>query len=166
MDCCIHIQDMDAYFDERKAQSEVAQCLKKGTSQMNKSLVTHSTSLLRHILRANGVFSGLSGLLFAVAGGPIANFIGLPSPLALVVVGLGLIGYAAALFTASNRAELNRQEVIAFIVMDVAWVVGSGLLLITAWIPFTLGGKWAVAIAADAVALFALGQFVGLRRMK
>ncbi len=133
---------------------------------MNTSLAIKSDSLLRHILRANGVFTGLSGLLFTVAAGPIANFIGLPWPAVLIVVGLGLIGYAAALVAASNRAEVNRREVAVFIAMDAVWVVGSGLLLITSWIPFTLAGKWAIAIVADVVALFALVQFYGLRRMK
>lgn len=30
MDCCVHPQDIDAYFDERKARSEASQYLKRG----------------------------------------------------------------------------------------------------------------------------------------
>lgn len=38
MDCCLHTQDIDAYFDERKARSEVAHYLKKG-------LVSHARAM-------------------------------------------------------------------------------------------------------------------------
>jgi hypothetical protein len=83
----------------------------------------------------------------------------------LIVVGLGLIGYAAALFTASRRPGLGRPAVIVFIVMDAAWVVGSGVLLAAGWPPLTPAGRWAVAGVAAVVALFALGQLWGLRLM-
>jgi len=132
---------------------------------MNTPLAIKSNSLLRHTLRANGVFSGLSGLLFTLAAASITRFIGLPWPAVLIVVGLSLIGYAASLFIASNRAEVDRRAVAVFIALDVAWVVGSGLLLVTAWVPFTAAGKWAIVIIADVVALFALVQVYGLRRM-
>lgn len=131
---------------------------------MNSQTVIRSEALLRRALRANGVFSGLSGLLFMLAAAPIASFIGLPWSWPLFVTGVGLLGYAIALFRVSGRTEIDRRAVVVFISMDVAWVVGSGVLLVTPWIPFTLAGKWAIAIVADMVALFAVIQFYGLRR--
>ncbi len=39
MDCCIYTEDIDAYFDERQARSEVSQYLKKG-------LASHARAML------------------------------------------------------------------------------------------------------------------------
>ena len=49
--------------------------------------------------------------------------------------------------------------------LDVVWVVGSAVLLVTKALPFTPVGVWAVAIVADIVAIFAIVQYLGLRRM-
>ena len=42
MDCCIHTQATNAYFDERKARGEVAQFLKK-------SLASHARAMLEAV---------------------------------------------------------------------------------------------------------------------
>jgi magnesium-protoporphyrin O-methyltransferase len=47
MDCCVHTQDLDAYFDERKARSEASQYLKKG-------LAAHARAMLEAV-SARGV---------------------------------------------------------------------------------------------------------------
>ena len=54
-------------------------------------------------------------------------------------------------------------EVIA---LDVLWVLGSVLLIFTDLVPLSIGGKWTVALIADIVALFAILQYVGLRRQQ
>ena len=121
-------------------------------------------TLLRRTLRANGVFSGASGLLFVVGSSPLTAFIGLPSPWILVAIGLSLLGYAALLFRAASRSPIDRRHAILFTAMDTLWVAGIAILLITGWVPFTPAGKWAVAIVADIVAVFAVLQFIGVRR--
>lgn len=55
-------------------------------------------SLLRRTLQANSLFSGVSGLAFITASKPIALFLGLDAPLVLVVIGIGLLLYALALW--------------------------------------------------------------------
>ena len=50
-------------------------------------------------------------------------------------------------------------------VLDVLWVLGSVALIFSNQIPLTVAGKWAVALVADVVALFAVLQYVGVRRM-
>jgi hypothetical protein len=42
----------------------------------------------------------------------------------------------------------------------------SAALLLGQWLPLTTACSWAVLIVADMVLLFALGEFIGLRRMK
>lgn len=42
MDCCVHTHDMDAYFDDRQARSEVSQYLKNG-------LASHARAMLEAV---------------------------------------------------------------------------------------------------------------------
>lgn len=122
-------------------------------------------NLLRDTLRANGIFSGVSGLVLVVGFAPLASFIGVPWAWTLIELGIGLMGYAFLLMQASRRAELDAREAMAFIVSDVAWVVLSIVLLLTNWIPFTNEGKWLIALLADVVSCFAVLQFIGARRI-
>jgi hypothetical protein len=122
-------------------------------------------SLLRGTLYANALFSGISGLAFAVAAQPIALFLGLDAPFVLVGIGIGLLFYALALWYNASRHPLSRAFVWAAIIGDTAWVVGSYILLLTNWLPLTPAGWWAVAIVADLVAIFAVLQFYGLRQI-
>ncbi len=126
---------------------------------------TTQGNFLRRVLQANGIFSGLSGVAFILGARPLAAFLGLTAPLILMGIGLGLLLYAAALFREAARESIDRQFVVAAIIMDAAWVVGSIILLLTGWVPFTLAGKWAIALVADLVAVFAGLQFYGLRRL-
>lgn len=49
--------------------------------------------------------------------------------------------------------------------MDVAWVMGSTIILFTNWASLTNAGWWAVTVVADIVTIFAVVQYVGLRRL-
>lgn len=128
------------------------------TTQRTKS------NLLSRVLQANGLFSGLSGIMLTFAAGPIATFLGLNSPMILVGIGIALILYAPALFYVAAQTPINRKLVMTAIILDVAWVIGSIDLLVTDWVPLTTVGWWAVAIVADIVAVFAIVQYYALRR--
>lgn len=127
--------------------------------------VTAKSNLLSRTLQGNGIFSGLSGIVFIVAAGPLATFLGLDAPLVLMIIGVSLLLYAVGLFQTAAREPLNRSFVVTTIVLDAAWVAGSWLLLLTGWLPLTTEGKWAVAIVAEIVSVFAILQYIGLRRM-
>ena len=47
---------------------------------------------------------------------------------------------------------------------DLAWVIGSYPLLFV--VPFSTTGKWIVGIVAEVVLLFALMQWLGIRRIR
>ena len=121
------------------------------------------SKMLRLALRGNGVFSLLSGSVFVVASTRISEVIGLEYPVILVVVGLGLVSFAGALFFNSARPEINRLEAAAAVVGDVAWVLGSGVVIALGVLTTT--GNWAVAVVAEVVLLFAILQYVGIRRV-
>ncbi len=136
---------------------------------MNTGYVTHAQSqstFLRRVLIANSLFSGLSGLVLVAMSEPVSAFLGLPWPWTLIAIGVGLLIYAAQLLWAARQSSLPRQTALGFVVMDAAWVLGSAVLLAAGWVPFTPAGRWAVIIVADIVALFALLQLYGLRRMQ
>lgn len=134
---------------------------------MTAQAVTQNTraNLLRRALQANGIFSGLSGVVFTLAPGPIAAFLGLNAPLILMGLGVMLILYAVSLLWAANQKPINRRLAIIAIDLDVAWVVTSYIILFTNWLPLTNPGWWAVATVADIVAIFAIVQYVGLRQL-
>lgn len=122
--------------------------------------------LLRRVLQANMVFSGLSGLLLAVGAGPLSRWLGIPAVWLLVVIGVGLLGFAWQLFQTAKQSPVDLRQANAILFMDIAWVIGSALLLFTGWVSFTTAGWWAVLLVADAVAAFAIVEFVGIRRVR
>ncbi|HRW10430.1 MAG TPA: hypothetical protein P5121_35240 [Caldilineaceae bacterium] len=131
---------------------------------------THTTAapdqLLRRVLQTNMLFSGLSGLLLAVDAGPLSRWLGIPAAWLLVVIGIGLLGFAWQLFQTARQSPIDLRQANAILFMDVAWVVGSALLLFTGWGSFTTVGWWAVLLVADAVALFAILETIGIRRAR
>ena len=120
--------------------------------------------LLRGVLLGNASFSIITGLAFLLWSQPIATFLGGVPALEIIALGVILLPFAAFVAWAATRPTINRQAVRIIIAMDIAWVLGSALLLLTGVLPLTSGGKWAIGIVADIVACFALGQFIGLRR--
>jgi hypothetical protein len=124
-----------------------------------------NSSPIRSILYANAIFSGVSGLLFVIASQPIAGFLGMNMPLAILILGFGLVGYAALLYLNASRPEISRSFVLFTVVADSVWVLLSILLLLTNWMPFTVPGKWAVGIVAVIVDIFATLQFFEWRKM-
>jgi hypothetical protein len=120
--------------------------------------------LLRGVLQANMIFSGLSGLLLAAAATPLSSWLGVPAVWPLVGIGIGLLGFAWLLFQITRQSPIDLRQASLTFWLDVAWVVGSALLLTTGWVPLTTAGWWAVLLVADVVALFAILEFVGIRR--
>ncbi|MFB3094636.1 MAG: hypothetical protein ACE10O_02120, partial [Candidatus Acidiferrales bacterium] len=74
--------------------------------------------------------------------------------------------FAVWLTWLSTRTAVPRWQVWLIIALDVLWVAGSFQLVLASPPGLTGGGKWAVGMIADIVALLALLQFLGLRRLK
>jgi len=76
-----------------------------------------------------------------------------------------LIVYGVEIYLGA-RAEPVHMGIAKFAVYaDLAWVLGSAVLVFANLVPFTTAGKWAIAIIADVVLVFAILQYVGLRRV-
>lgn len=130
-------------------------------------MTTQATSLnrpafMRNVLIANVVFSTTFGVLFTLAAGAIVDFTGVPWGLYYRALGIGLLAFAGFVFY--TMRTLEPRLIWTVFVLDVAWVVGSYVLLVLNVLPITTAAKWAFAVIADAVLVFALLEWWGMRR--
>jgi hypothetical protein len=120
-------------------------------------------TFLRQVLVADGVISGLTGVLMAAAASPLEAWLGLPS-LLLRVAGLSLLPFAAVVIALGRREVPPRRIVGAVVAVNASWVVASVLLLFSERIePSALGYVFVLGQAAAVAALTEL-QWVGLRK--
>ncbi len=124
----------------------------------------NESALLRRSLTGNAVFSVLSSLALVAYWKPLAVLIGLERAGLLPVIGVSLLVYAAGLFRNAFRERVNASEAWTAVAMDLAWVVGSALVIALG--PLSRTGNWVVAVVADVVLLFAVLQVAGIRRMQ
>ena len=123
-------------------------------------------SLLHKVLRLNAAFSGLFGLVFILIPAKVSGMFGLSNELAITITGALLIGWEIFVFQLVRQHQISLAGVWAIILGDLTWVLGSIALLLGRWLPLTNTGFWFVAIIADIVLLFAILQYIGLRRQK
>ncbi len=119
--------------------------------------------LLRRVLLADAVVTGLTGLGLALGSGLLAPVFGLP-PTLLLYVGLSLLPFAALVAVVGTRQYPSRPAVGAVIVYNVLWALDSVVLLLTPWVEPTGLGVAFVLAQAVVVAVFAELQYLGLRR--
>ena len=120
--------------------------------------------LLRWSLRANGLFSVTSGLVFTVFAATVTERFNLPDPRVVGFVGLNLLGFAAFLFWVSSRQVIHLPTAMAIVYMDLAWVAGTVPLVAAGWLS-EFGNVAALAIAGGVLS-FALLQWLGVRRQR
>ncbi len=116
--------------------------------------------LLRRTLQGNSIFSGICGAAFMIGAGPITTFLGLSTPIILLVLGLVILVTAVLLYRVAASHAIGAKLGLLFAFIDAAWVVVS-VLLLTGWVSFTAGGKLAVGLVAVIVAVFASLEFYG-----
>lgn len=121
-------------------------------------------NLLRGTLEVNGIFSGLAGLLMIAAARPLANLLGTGQPLPSIIVGGLSLLCAVGLLRNARRPKINLTEASFAVLLDVAWVIGSWWLMFAGM--FSVTGNWIVAMVADVVLVFAVLQFLGLRKVR
>jgi len=117
---------------------------------------------LRKALMGNALFSTLSGLTILLAQGWVLRILGLASSVNLLILGAGLIVFAITLVVNARKQQVKKSDAWIAVLMDVAWVLGSYILIFI--VPFSTEGKWVVGVVAELVLVFAVLQFVGIRR--
>jgi len=126
--------------------------------------LSDSDRLLRLALRGNAGFSSLCAGLCLLAAKPIAATMGIPDPTWLYGLGVQLLVFGAFLVWLSTRPRIAPAIAWGVVVADIAWVVGTLPLVVADLL--TTRGIWIALGIADAVALFAIIQAVGVRRMQ
>ena len=121
---------------------------------------------LRIALLANGTFSGVSGCTIMYFAHPLNDLLGTSSRLpdtALIILGALLAGFATTLYVVAMQQTAYVGWVKLIVGLDVAWVVGSVLLVVLGTGILSSIGRTIVIGVAVAVAGFALAQYVGLK---
>jgi hypothetical protein len=126
--------------------------------------IRDSAGLLRKTLRVNAAASGASALLFLVLAPRLAAPFGVP-PAALWVFGAALLGFAAWVAQVARPRTTSARAATLVLAADVAYVVASGVVLLGLPNLMSNTGRLAFAVMADAVALLAIAEYVGLRRL-
>lgn len=128
-------------------------------------VLSPASHLLRRVLMGNSVFSTVTAILLLIFATPIAELMGVDSSLPFTLVGVGLLPFAGSVFYLASRPRIPFSQVRVVIVMDLAWVLGSGILLLTNAFSITSSGRVLIAFVAVAVLAFAVGQSIGLRHL-
>jgi hypothetical protein len=113
------------------------------------------SALPRRIFLCNAVFGSALGVVLLVGSSPIATFLGLDAPVLLFVLGGLLLAFAGILVWIVARQRISRLMLLGMGIIDSACVLGSIVLLLLPGLPFTSGGKWAIAFFALLIADFA-----------
>ena len=131
-----------------------------------------SDRLLRRTLWGNAVFSVISGAALVAFATPFARLAteaplsvaGLDLALVFELLGLGVVAFGAICAWAASRETLPRSWAQLIFAADIAWVVGSALVLMlpAAW---TTAGIAGIAVVALIVADLAVLEYLGLRRL-
>ncbi len=119
---------------------------------------------LRRTLRANALFSLVTGLALVGLAGPLAGWLGVDRPQVLVGLGVVLLAFAGHLTWAARR-RLVRVEALYFVASDALWVLGTVVLLLGFPAALSGPGKLAAALCALVVGVFAWRQARGLRTL-
>ena len=121
-------------------------------------------SILHTTFAINSLMSGLCGLVFMLAGQRLGPLFGL-APAVLWVLGAGLVAFAAHLAFVARQEVIARGSALYFLLCDVAWVAASVVVLLGFPGLMTGIGRLVFAVIADAVAIMAVAEFVGYRRL-
>lgn len=117
--------------------------------------------LLRLALRVDAVATGLNGAGYLVAAPLLDELLGLPAGL-LIGVGVFLLGFAAAVWTAGTRTPINTGAAGTVVAANLLWVAASATGAATGWsTPTTVGTVW-IVLQAVVVAAFATVQAFAL----
>lgn len=121
-----------------------------------------SNALLIRGLKFNAVFSATSAVSMLLAANWVAEQVGLSRTADVYTLGVFLLLFAAQLGNIVRTGKVRTWEIIAIIVSDLVWVVGSVVLGALYFRSFSTIGAVLVDVVAIAVLVFAVMQIRGL----
>lgn len=109
---------------------------------------------LRFVLRLNAASCLCFGALFVIAPGLVAEILGTAPPVAILALGIALLGNAGHLMLASMRARQRPAEIVWFALGDMAWWFASlGLIAAGVWVTSAAGITLAFLVGAGVAGL-------------
>lgn len=132
---------------------------------MKKLLNTQGQEKFKKAILANAIFSGISGLAFSLFSSQLAEWMGLSPSWILLILGIGLIGFAGLLVSLTRKASITYQDAFSIIGSDISWVLGSVVLLIGFPNFLSASGNWFVAGVALVVSGFTYLQYHATRSL-
>ena len=131
-----------------------------------------SDRLLRRTLWGNAIFSVLSGAVLAVFAGFFAEIaahepvsvVGLDLAIVFELLGLGVVAFGALCAWIASRPALPEGWARLIFAADLAWVVGSALVVALSG-SWTTAGVVGIVVVALIVADIAILEYLGLRRI-
>ena len=120
---------------------------------------------LQNVLKANAVFSMLSGSAILFFGNSIAEMMNISNAIILMVIGVGLILFGSFVWYQASRSNINIKKVKMIIIQDWIWVLGSILIIGLQLFQISFNGYILMGIVALIVADFAFFQKYYLKRI-
>ena len=120
---------------------------------------------LRNVLKANALFSLLSGTIMLLFGKTLAEWMNISNALVLTIIGIGLILFGVYVYYNSAKAKISVNEVKVIIIQDWIWVIGSLIIIMLQLFNINFQGFVLIGIIALVVADFAFFQNYFLKRM-
>lgn len=118
---------------------------------------------LRGALFLDAAVTGVNGLAYLAAGGPLSELLGLSAPL-LRGVGAVLLAFACVVWFVAVRPTIARPAVHVIVAINAVWALGSLVVAVAAWgSPTTAGTVW-IVLQAIVVAGFVELQLVMLKK--
>src|SRR5918993_767443 len=99
-----------------------------------------STDSTRTALQLNALFSAASGMTLLLVPARLFESLGIPGGAPLVAMAVGLMGFAVWVWRVA-AGDVFAPSTLLIVVLDVFWVVGSALALITGSPRLTPGGR-------------------------
>lgn len=119
---------------------------------------------LVNALKANGVFSLVSGAILVTFNLTFSQWFAQLNPLIIIGLGIGLMLFALRLLYLAGPSKLFLAETKLIIASDIGWVIGSLLLLTYFFNHVSSVGSVVAVMVSIVVAGFAFAQIKGLAK--
>lgn len=133
------------------------------TAIATRPLSESTDSLLRFALRLDATLTGILGLGIAFTADPMARLTGL-TPLQLYVIGAAFVLYGVAVYAAAALPDLRRIG-LGLVVFNAVGTAGFIVVAMAGVLPLTAGGVAVTLACSVYTAVFAVLQYLGVRRL-
>ncbi|WP_280507404.1 hypothetical protein [Nocardia flavorosea] len=120
--------------------------------------------LLRRVLRLDGWGTGAFGILMLAAVAPLRDPLGLPTSWS-IPFGVAMLGGALVLLLIAGYPVISRPHATTVVAVNAVSVLGMLALAGSGLLPLTAAGVAFLLAGAAVVAVFAIAEYMGLRRM-